>query len=148
MEKGKKLNFILIAFVLLAFLTSCHKNEYKYSDIAYFAEPVIQDFCAGFTKNDNNEFANYFVLYLSKSIPVENLEKLFEKIGNTIGSYVPDTVSYKSISKNKKVITVVYTAKFTDEAELVNITLNFEKINNDFKVIGFNVDSPKLRANQ
>ncbi len=148
MEKGKKLNFILIAFVLLAFLTSCHKNEYKYSDIAYFAEPVIQDFCAGFTKNDYNEFANYFVLYLSKSIPVENLEKLFEKIGNTIGSYVPDTVSYKSISKNKKVITVVYTAKFTDEAELVNITLNFEKINNDFKVIGFNVDSPKLRANQ
>lgn len=148
MEKGKKLNFILIAFVLLVFLTSCHKNEYKYSDIAYFAEPVIQDFCAGFTKNDYNEFANYFVLYLSKPIPVENLEKLFEKIGNTIGSYVPDTVSYKSISKNKKVITVIYTAKFTDETELVNITLNFEKINNDFKVIGFNVDSPKLRVNQ
>jgi len=148
-KKTKVVLFTLFILVLISiFNFSCIKKEYKYSDVAYFAEPIIQDFCAGFTKNDYNEFANYFALYFSKPIPAESLETLFTKIGTTIGSYVPNSISYKSVKKVKNVFIVEYTAFFTNETEPVSIILNFEKNLGEFKLAGFNVDSPKLRENK
>ncbi|HPC38023.1 MAG TPA: hypothetical protein PLF21_01795 [Exilispira sp.] len=148
-NRKKIIIFIAVFFVLVSTINfSCKKKEYKYSDVAYFAEPIIQDFCAGFTKNDYNEFANYFSLYFSKPIPPENLEKLLSKIGTTIGSYVQDSLSYKSVKKVKNIFIVEYTASFTNETEPVNIILNFEKSFNEFKLSGFSVDSPKLRNNK
>lgn len=145
--KNKKLYFgLIIIFILFIYLFfSCQKNDIKYSDIAYFAEPIIQDFCAGFTTDDYTNFAQTFSNYLSKPIPAENLAILFTNIGNKIGKYVPQTVSYKSIKKIKNIYIVSYTASFTEETEPVNITLNFEKVFNEFKLAGFSVDSPKLR---
>lgn len=149
MNKKRKFLFLftLFLFIFLLFF-SCQKKEYKYSDVAYFAEPIIQDFCTGFIKNDYNEFANYFANYMSIPIQVESLEKLFSKIGSTIGSYVPDSISYKSVKRVNNIFIVNYTAKFTNENEPVNITLNFEKRNNEFKLAGFVIDSPKLRENR
>lgn len=138
--------FLLITnFILLIVFTSCAEKNLKYSDIAYFAEPIVQDFCAGFSGNDYNQFANFFSYYFSKPIPPETLEKVFEKIGNTIGNYKENTISYKSIEKRKNIIIVQYTASFSLEEQPVIITLNFEKIQNEFKLSGFNVDSPKLK---
>ncbi|MFN3410671.1 MAG: hypothetical protein ACK4YF_00740 [Exilispira sp.] len=148
---GKKRKFLfffmLFLFIILSFY-SCQKKEYKYSDVAYFAEPIIQDFCTGFAQNDYKEFAKYFVNYMSKPIDVESLEKLFSKIGSTIGSYVPGSISYKSVKRINNIFIINYTAKFTDENEPVNITLNFEKKFNEFKVAGFSLDSPKLRKDK
>lgn len=149
MRKKRKFLFLSIAFLFIILLFySCQKKEYKYSDVAYFAEPIIQDFCAGFTNNDYNEFAKYFINYMSIPIKVEDLERLFSKIGDTIGSYIPDSISYKSVKRVNNIFIINYVAKFTDENEPVNITLNFEKKFNEFKVAGFNVDSPKLRKNK
>ena len=145
---NRKINsFIVLLFFILLLFVSCEKKakEVKYSDVAYFAEPVIQDFCAGFEKKDYKEFSYYFTLYFSKPIPPENLEPLLTKIGNTIGSYIPQTLSYKSVSKKRNNYTVIYTASFSLENDPVTITINFEKIQNEFKVSGFTVDSPKLR---
>ncbi|MCR4422042.1 MAG: hypothetical protein GYA61_01900 [Spirochaetales bacterium] len=145
-EKKRNIIFVLFLLIMFSILSfSCIKKEYKYSDVAYFAEPIIQDFCAGFTKNDYNEFANYFTLYFSKPIPQESLVTLFTKIGTTIGSYVPNSISYKSVKKVKNIFIIEYTASFTDETEPVSIILNFEKSLGEFKLVGFTVDSPKLR---
>jgi len=146
-KKGNFYSKVFLILIILMTFSSCQKDqkEIKYSDIAYFAEPVIQDFCAGFEKNDYKEFAYYFSLYFSKPIPSESLEQLLSRIGNTIGTYIPQSLSYKNVFRRKNNYTVIYTASFSLENKPVTITFNFEKTQNEFKLSSFNVDSPKLK---
>ncbi len=144
---NKKSNILLflIFSIFALILFSCSNKQIKYSDVAYFAEPVIQDLCLAFENEDFKDFSYYFINYFSTNVQPENLEKLFINISQKIGKYIPQSLSYSSIKKVKNKYIISYTANFTNEQEPVIITLNFEKINDNFKLNGFSLDSPKLR---
>ena len=145
--KFDKKDLILVMLILMIFLISCKKEELKYSDIAYFANPVIEDLVSFFNvNNDFQECAKYFSTYFLSSIPPENLEKLFLKVYSSIGPYIDKTVEYKSIKQIKNNIIVIYSASFRDESEPVLITLTFTKGNPDYQLTGFSFDSPRLRS--
>jgi len=137
------LTVLLVAGIVL---TGCSVKTLKESDVS-FADAMAENVLVAETARNYVMWAKDMDDTMLQAVPKDKFEEvIIGPIRGKIGEYVPGSKKFSAAVESKGSISVQYVAKFTNE-EQVKITISFNDVNGQKKIIGEWFDSQKLRGN-
>lgn len=144
-RKKRGFLILLMIFILLVSI-GCQKKEQDTTDIQAFADPMAENILIAINQENYQEF----VKDLSDKMQSELSEEIFDTqmvaLKDIIGDYQEgskEMLTTEDVDKN--LIRVIYNTQYTNEKENVIVTVVFNKDENNRKIEGFFMNSPKLQ---
>lgn len=141
--------FLVVTMILLLAISiaGCQSNDdLEHSEVHEYADPMSEDILVSFSNGDYEGFIKDCSDTMLEQLTPEVFETQILPITDVIGKYQEGSKEFVTAKQvDKSLIQVVYNGEFSDEEGNVIITMTFNTDENNRKVEGFILNSPKLQ---
>lgn len=145
--KIKKLSLLVVIAMLIGLFVGCGEKVDS-NEIKKYSDKIVEDNLIAFKNEDIKRYMESFDPKLKELLTEDKVKESMKLINSKIGTYTEGSLKFQKAVKQskdgKKYITVIYSAKFSDEPKDVVITAVFGDDENH-KLQTFLLNSPKLR---
>jgi hypothetical protein len=145
--KVNKFLVVTMILILAISLVGCQSDDkLEHSDVQGYAEPMSENILIAFSNGDYEGFIKDCSDTMLGQLTQEVFETQILPITDVIGKYQEGSkefVTAKQVDKN--FIQVVYNGEFSDEEGNVIVTITFNTDEDNRKIEGFVLNSPKLQ---
>jgi hypothetical protein len=108
-----------------------------------YAVPVVESALKSISNGDYDTYVTLFIDEARSQLSEDVFRQAHQLITGKIGNYKSKTFSKVKVENGYKV--AYYEAEFTEEPDIVTIRAVFDEEDDQMKLAGFWLDSPKLR---
>ncbi len=141
----KKISFLLSIIFLLSFFTSCGK-KIDTEGLRSYSDGALESILMAANKDDYEKYSKDFSDKMKELLTEKNFKQQNKVIKEKIGDYVSKEFVKATIKRDKGIdyIVAIYKAKYTDEPKEVMVSITFRENDENHKVEGLFMTSPKL----
>ena len=142
----KKFSILFVLIVMVGLFTACSQKSVKVNDeeVKNYSEPILESILMAANKDDYSTYSKDFSDKMKEALTETNFKEHNKVIKDKIGEY--KSKQFVKVQAKGDYITAIYSAKYSNEPKDVMVTVTFKTGDENHKVEGLFMTSPKLAS--
>lgn len=140
----KKFSIFFVLIILVGLFTACGQKAVKVNndEVKNYSEPLLESILMAANKDDYSTYSKDFSDKMKEALTETNFKEQNKIIKDKIGEY--KSKQFIKAQAKDDYITAIYSAKYSNEPKDVMVTITFKSGDENHKVEGLFMTSPKL----
>jgi len=143
--KSRKMIIFVMTIVLVTLLASCgQKANINADDVRKYSDAKLENILKASNNDDYEAYSKDFSSKMKEALNENSFKEQNKIIKSKIGKY--ESKEFDKVQVKGEYITAIYKAKYSEEPKDVMITITFKNEDENHKVEGLYMISPKLAS--